>query len=57
MTERQAATALLLREPAALGRALGFDRLTPLHNDWIRHMVGAREDRLLWIKIFQTCLT
>lgn len=47
MTERQAATALLLREPAALGRALGFDRLTPLHNDWIRHMVGAREDRTL----------
>lgn len=37
----------LTETPAEYGRLIGFDRLTKLHNDWIRDMVLGMDDRTL----------
>ncbi len=44
---REQAIGLLLDEPDAFGRVIGFDRLTDLHRDWIRDMVTGKEDMTL----------
>ena len=46
MTGPEAAQ-LLLEKPQAVGRALGFTRLTDLHGEWIRDMVRGTRDRTL----------
>ena len=38
---------LLTQRPAQFGRMLGYDRLTELHNGWIRGMVLGKEDATL----------
>ena len=44
---RKAAVEFLLSQPYKLGHMLGFDRLTPLHNQWITGMISARSDKTL----------
>lgn len=44
---KQEAIKILLDEPIVLGNLLGFDKLTDLHNDWIRDMVLGSDDATL----------
>lgn len=37
----------LLKNPVKFARLLGFDKLTELHNGWIREMVTSKEDKTL----------
>lgn len=46
LTRKEAVEFLLLR-PYKFGHMLGFDKLTPLHNEWICDMVSAKSDRTL----------
>lgn len=46
MTQQQA-IALLIHEPVKLGWAVGFDKLTALHNAWIVDMVRGTDDKTL----------
>lgn len=46
MTQQQA-IALLIHEPVKLGWAVGFDRLTALHNAWIVDMIRGKDDKTL----------
>ena len=43
LTQRQALD-ILLDHPIEYARLLGLDRLTELHNDWIKRMVTGRTD-------------
>lgn len=44
---REAAIALLLNEPVKIGYAVGFDKLTALHNRWIVDMIRGTQDKTL----------
>lgn len=44
---REAAIAILLNEPVKIGYAVGFDKLTALHNRWIIDMVRGTQDKTL----------
>lgn len=44
---KQEAIQILLDEPIVLGNLLGFDKLTDLHNGWIRDMVLGKDDETL----------
>lgn len=44
---RAEAVSFLLRSPYKLGHALGFTKLTRLHNKWIIDMVRGKEDKTL----------
>ena len=44
---REAAIALLLNEPVKIGYAVGFDKLTSLHNRWIIEMIRGTQDKTL----------
>lgn len=48
MTPRQTAILTKIKnEPYKIGHQLGFTRLTPLHNQWIKDMVFGKEDETL----------
>lgn len=47
MLSRSDAVQYLVQTPYKLGHMLGFDRLTELHNGWIRQMVLSQSDRTL----------
>lgn len=44
---REAAIAILLNEPVKIGYAIGFDKLTALHNRWIIEMIRGTQDKTL----------
>lgn len=44
---REAAIAILLNEPVKVGYAVGFDKLTALHNRWITEMIRGTQDKTL----------
>ena len=44
---REAAIALLLNEPVKIGYAVGFDKLTAMHNRWIIDMIRGTQDKTL----------
>ena len=44
---REAAIALLLNEPVKISYAVGFDKLTVLHNCWIIDMIRGTQDKTL----------
>lgn len=44
---REAAIAILLNEPVKIGYAVGFDKLTALHNRWIIEMIRGTNDKTL----------
>ena len=44
---REAAIALLLNEPVKIGYAVGFDKLTAMHNRWIIEMIRGTQDKTL----------
>lgn len=44
---REQAVGFLLDHPVDYAHLLGFDKLTALHNDWIREMVSGQEDKTL----------
>lgn len=44
---RDEAIYILLEKPVVLGIAYGFDKLTDLHNEWIKAMVFGEEDETL----------
>lgn len=44
---REAAIAILLNEPVKIGYAVGFDKLTELHNRWIVDMIRGTKDKTL----------
>ena len=44
---REAAIAILLNEPVKIGYAVGFDKLTALHNRWIIEMIRGTQDKIL----------
>ena len=44
---REAAIAILLNEPVKIGYAVGFDKLTALHNRWIISMIRGTQDKTL----------
>lgn len=44
---REAAIAILLNEPVKIGYAVGFDKLTALHNRWIIEMIRGTQDKTL----------
>lgn len=44
---REAAIAILLNEPVKIGYAVGFDKLTALHNRWIIDMIRGTQDQTL----------
>lgn len=46
MTQEQAVR-LLYNEPYKVGKAIGFDKLTDIHNDWIKKMVKSNKDETL----------
>ena len=46
MTREQAVN-FLLDHPVDFAHALGFTKLTDLHNDWIKDMVSGKEDKTL----------
>lgn len=57
---RDQAISLLIHEPVKLGWAVGFDKLTALHNDWIVDMVRSTQDKTLQAhrgSYKTTCLT
>ena len=41
---REQAIRILLTIPYKFGKAVGFTKLTALHNEWIKEMVGGKED-------------
>ena len=45
--QREEATKILIEYPYLLGHAVGFDKLTALHNEWITSMVCGVEDETL----------
>lgn len=45
--ERVEAVRFLLDNPASFGRMVGFDKLTPLNNEWIREMISGQGDKTL----------
>lgn len=47
MLTREQAVKFLRDRPAEYGRLLGFDRLTEIHNEWIKEMAYGREDHTL----------
>lgn len=47
MLTREQAVKFLKDRPAEYGRLLGFDRLTEIHNEWIKEMAYGREDHTL----------
>ena len=48
MTREQELILTKIKEqPYIVGRKLGFTKLTPLHNDWIKSMVYGKEDETL----------
>lgn len=44
---REAAIAILLNEPVKIGYAVGFYKLTALHNRWITEMIRGTQDKTL----------
>ena len=44
---RSQALDILINKPYLFGHAVGFDQLTPLHNEWIRIMAFGRDDGTL----------
>lgn len=44
---REAAIAILLNEPVKIGYAVGFDKLTAMHNRWIIEMIRGTQDKTL----------
>lgn len=44
---REAAIAILLNEPVKIGYAVGFNKLTALHNRWIIEMIRGTQDKTL----------
>lgn len=38
---------LIIEEPVKIGRWLGFNDLTGIHNDWLKMMMFATEDETL----------
>jgi hypothetical protein len=44
---REAAIAILLNEPVKIGYAVGFNKLTALHNRWIIDMIRGTQDKTL----------
>ena len=44
---REAAIAILLNEPVKIGYAVGFDKLTAMHNRWIIDMIRGTQDKTL----------
>ena len=44
---REAAIAILLNEPVKIGYAVGFDKLTALHNRWLIEMIRGTQDKTL----------
>lgn len=44
---RDQAVAFLRDKPYKFGHLLGFTKLTPLHNEWIRKMIRSRKDKTL----------
>ena len=44
---REAAIEILLNEPVKIGYAVGFDKLTALHNRWIIEMIRGTHDKTL----------
>lgn len=44
---REAAITILLNEPVKIGYAVGFDKLTALHNRWIVEMIRGTQDKTL----------
>ena len=44
---REASIALLLNEPVKIGYAVGFDKLTAMHNRWIIEMIRGTQDKTL----------
>lgn len=44
MLTREQALNILLKNPYKFGHLLGFTKLTPLHNEWIRKMISHPED-------------
>lgn len=47
MLTRKQVINYLTENPVGFGQMLGFDKLTDLHNDWIKDMVYGREDETL----------
>ena len=47
MLTREQAVKFLKDRPAEYGRLLGFDKLTEIHNEWIKEMAYGREDHTL----------
>lgn len=47
MLTKTEAARILIEKPVMVGRSVGFDKLTDLHNDWICRMVRSREDMTL----------
>lgn len=47
MLTRKKAIDFLIKHPVKFGHLLGFDKLTPLHNQWIKKMVLCKEDYTL----------
>lgn len=46
-TRAEKAIKWLVTMPVEFGRLMGFDKLTDIHNDWIRDMVKGKEDATL----------
>lgn len=44
---RQQAVNFLLKRPSDFGRLLGFNKLSELHNEWIKEMVSGKGDKTL----------
>ena len=38
---------MLAKSPVSIGKAVGFDRLTPMHNEWMCDMINGRTDETL----------
>lgn len=47
MLSRKEAINILTRKPYLFGRAVGFNLLTDLHNNWIKTMVYDSDDQTL----------
>ena len=47
MIDKRKLVKSLLKNPVKYARMLGFDKLTDLHNEWIREMVKGKEDETL----------
>lgn len=47
LLSRQQAIDILTKYPYLYGHAVGFDKLTPMHNDWLKQMIFGTEDETL----------